>query len=112
MIKALPLNVVTNERDSLGRGLPDGIVAIGAGFGLACRLGGDALAVWCQDILYSSALNNDPGDPSTVVSHVHRIRSRFGLRRFEWEEERGILMAARNREDVQGVRQGVGRESK
>ena len=43
------------------------------------------------------------GDPSTVASQVHKIRSRFGLRRVVLVGDRGMLTAARIREDLQGV---------
>ena len=42
-------------------------------------------------------------DPSTVASQVHKIRSRFGLRQVVLVGDRGMLTAARIREDLQGV---------
>lgn len=40
------------------------------------------------------------GDPSTVAPQIHRLRSRFGLERLVLVGDRGLLTAARIREDL------------
>ena len=63
--------------------------------GLLCSPQGCPVAV--------EVFKGSTGDPSTVASQVHKIRSRFGLRRIVLVGDRGMLTAARIREDLQGV---------
>ena len=63
--------------------------------GLLCSPEGCPVAV--------EVFKGSTGDPTTVASQVHKIRSRFGLRRVVLVGDRGMLTAARIREDLQGV---------
>ena len=63
--------------------------------GLLCSPEGCPVAV--------EVFEGSTGDPRTVASQVEKIRSRFGLRRVVLVGDRGMLTAARIREDLQGV---------
>ena len=64
-------------------------------FGLLCTAEGCPVAV--------EVFEGSTSDPQTVAGQVDKIRSRFGLQRVVLVGDRGMLTAARIREDLQGV---------
>ena len=64
-------------------------------FGLLCTAGGCPVAV--------EVFEGSTADPMTVASQVAKIRERFGLQHVVLVGDRGMLTAARIREDLQGV---------
>ena len=64
-------------------------------FGLLCTATGCPVAV--------EVFEGSTSDPSTVASQVDKIRSRFGLQRVVLVGDRGMLTAARIREDLADV---------
>ncbi len=64
-------------------------------FGLLCTAAGCPVAV--------EVFAGSTGDPQTVASQVDKIRNRFGLARVVLVGDRGMLTAARIRQDLQGV---------
>ena len=64
-------------------------------FGLLCTASGCPIAV--------EVFEGSTGDPKTVAAQVDKIRNRFGLQRVVLVGDRGMLTAARIREDLQGV---------
>ena len=64
-------------------------------FGLLCTAEGCPVAV--------EVFEGSTSDPKTVASQVEKIRRRFGLERVVLVGDRGMLTAARIREDLQGV---------
>ena len=64
-------------------------------FGLLCTAAGCPVAV--------EVFEGSTADPQTVASQVDKIRNRFGLERVVLVGDRGMLTAARIREDLQGV---------
>ena len=64
-------------------------------FGLLCTAEGCPVAV--------EVFEGSTADPLTVTSQVAKIRERFGLQQVVLVGDRGMLTAARIREDLQGV---------
>ncbi len=64
-------------------------------FGLLCTATGCPVAV--------EVFEGSTSDPNTVASQVDKIRTRFGLHRVVLVGDRGMLTAARIREDLAGV---------
>ena len=64
-------------------------------FGLLCSAEGCPVAV--------EVFEGSTSDPKTVASQVAKLRQRFGLQRVVLVGDRGMLTAARIREDLQGV---------
>ena len=64
-------------------------------FGLLCTATGCPVAV--------EVFEGSTSDPNTVAAQVDKIRSRFGLHRVVLVGDRGMLAAARIREDLAGV---------
>ena len=64
-------------------------------FGLLCTAEGCPVAV--------EVFEGSTSDPKTVASQVDKLRTRFGLQRVVLVGDRGMLTAARIREDLQGV---------
>ena len=64
-------------------------------FGLLCTAQGCPIAV--------EVFEGSTGDPKTVAAQVDKIRNRFGLQRVVLVGDRGMLTAARIREDLQGI---------
>ena len=64
-------------------------------FGLLCSADGCPVAV--------EVFEGSTSDPKTVASQVEKLRERFGLRHVVLVGDRGMLTAARVREDLQGV---------
>ena len=64
-------------------------------FGLLCLAEGCPVAV--------EVFEGSTGDPKTVASQVEKIRTRFGLQHVVLVGDRGMLTAARIREDLQAV---------
>ena len=64
-------------------------------FGLLCSPEGCPIAV--------EVFNGNTSDPKTVASQVQKLRTRFGLARVVLVGDRGMLTAARIREDLAGV---------
>ena len=64
-------------------------------FGLLCTAKGCPVAV--------EVFEGSTSDPKTVASQVAKLRERFGLERVVLVGDRGMLTAARIREDLQGV---------
>ena len=64
-------------------------------FGLLCTAEGCPVAV--------EVFEGSTSDPKTVASQVAKLRERFGLERVVLVGDRGMLTAARIREDLQGV---------
>ena len=64
-------------------------------FGLLCTAEGCPVAV--------EVFEGSTADPLTVASQVAKIRERFGLQQVVLVGDRGMLTAARSREDLQGV---------
>ena len=64
-------------------------------FGLLCTSTGCPLAV--------EVFEGSTSDPNTVASQVAKLRQRFGLKRVVLVGDRGMLTAARIREDLAGV---------
>ena len=64
-------------------------------FGLLCTAAGCPVAV--------EVFEGSTSDPQTVACQVDKIRKRFGLQRVVLVGDRGMLTAARIREDLQGV---------
>ena len=64
-------------------------------FGLLCTATGCPVAV--------EVFEGSTSDPNTVAAQVNKIRSRFGLHRVVLVGDRGMLTAARIREDLAGV---------
>ena len=64
-------------------------------FGLLCTSTGCPLAV--------EVFEGSTADPNTVASQVDKLRQRFGLKRVVLVGDRGMLTAARIREDLAGV---------
>ena len=64
-------------------------------FGLLCTAEGCPVAV--------EVFEGSTSDPKTVASQVEKLRTRFGLQRVVLVGDRGMLTAARIREDLQGV---------
>ena len=64
-------------------------------FGLLCTAVGCPLAV--------EVFEGSTSDPKTVACQVEKIRTRFGLQRVVLVGDRGMLTAARIREDLAGV---------
>lgn len=67
-------------------------------FGLLCNREGCPVAV--------EVFPGNTGDPATLKSQIDKVRERFGLQRVVFVGDRGLLTAARIREDLQG-RDGV-----
>ena len=64
-------------------------------FGLLCTAAGCPVAV--------EVFEGSTSDPNTVAAQVHKIRTRFGLHRVVLVGDRGMLTAARIREDLADV---------
>ena len=64
-------------------------------FGLLCTADGCPIAV--------EVFEGSTGDPKTVAAQVDKIRNRFGLQRVVLVGDRGMLTAARIREDLMDV---------
>ena len=64
-------------------------------FGLLCTADGCPVAV--------EVFEGATSDPRTVTAQVQKLRERFGLERVVLVGDRGMLTAARIREDLQGV---------
>ena len=64
-------------------------------FGLLCSADGCPVAV--------EVFEGSTSDPKTVASQVEKLRERFGLQHVVLVGDRGMLTAARIREDLQGV---------
>jgi len=64
-------------------------------FGLLCNADGLPVAV--------EVFKGNTGDPTTVKSQVVHLRDRFGLKRFIFVGDRGMITDARIREDLRGV---------
>ena len=64
-------------------------------FGLLCSAEGCPVAV--------EVFEGSTSDPKTVASQVEKLRTRFGLKRLVLVGDRGMLTAARIREDLAGV---------
>ncbi len=64
-------------------------------FGLLCTAEGCPVAV--------EVFEGATSDPKTVASQVAKLRQRFGLQRVVLVGDRGLLTAARIREDLQGI---------
>ena len=64
-------------------------------FGLLCTADGCPIAV--------EVFEGSTGDPKTVAAQVDKIRNRFGLQRVVLVGDRGMLTAARIREDLKDV---------
>ena len=64
-------------------------------FGLLCTAEGCPVAV--------EVFEGSTADPMTLASHVAKIRDRFGVQQVVLVGDRGMLTAARIREDLQGV---------
>ena len=64
-------------------------------FGLLCTAAGCPIAV--------EVFEGSTGDPKTVAAQVDKIRNRFGLQRVVLVGDRGMLTAARIREDLEDV---------
>ena len=64
-------------------------------FGLLCTAAGCPVAV--------EVFEGSTADPMTVRAQVEKIRTRFGLQRVVLVGDRGMLTAARIREDLEGV---------
>ena len=68
-------------------------------FGLLCTLEGCPVAV--------EVFSGDTGDPSTLESQISKIRERFGLQRVVMVGDRGLITAARIREEFRPIK-GLG----
>lgn len=64
-------------------------------FGLLCNAEGCPVAV--------EVFSGNTSDPSTLSTQVEKIRTRFGLQRVIWVGDRGLLTAARIREELAPV---------
>jgi hypothetical protein len=65
-------------------------------FGLLCTLEGCPVAV--------EVFSGDTGDPSTLESQISKIRERFGLQRVVMVGDRGLITAARIREELRPIK--------
>lgn len=64
-------------------------------FGLLCNREGCPVAV--------EVFEGNTGDPTTLKPQIDKVRERFGLERVVFVGDRGLLTAARVREDLQGL---------
>ena len=64
--------------------------------GLLCQAEGCPVAV--------EVFDGNTGDPSTLSSQIEKVRKRFGLTRVVFVGDRGLITAARIREELRPVR--------
>ena len=65
-------------------------------FGLLCSADGCPVAV--------EVFDGNVGDPTTLATQVQKVRQRFGLDRVVWVGDRGLITAARIREDLRPIK--------
>ncbi len=86
--RTCPLAQFGHDRDGKGDKLQ--IV-----FGLVCTVEGCPVAV--------EVFDGDTGDPTTLASQVQKVRERFRVQRLVLVGDRGMITAARIREDLQPI---------